>query len=211
MPDAPEEAQDGEPLAAMPTPDDGTRASDEQAWDEGTRPAGPQPDPDARYSPQQQAAGQHLIDVHDALRGELDQLRDLVEQVGQGHADASAVRSFINRMTIRQNDWTLGVYCASYCRAVAGHHSLEDQSVFPHLRGADPQLDPVITRLGEEHEVITTLLDRIDEALIALVSHEEDGMERVRAEVDLLGDALLSHLSYEERELVEPLARLGFY
>jgi len=28
---------------------------------------------------------------------------------------------------------------------------------------------------------------------------------------DLLSDALLSHLSYEERELVEPLARLGFY
>jgi hypothetical protein len=27
--------------------------------------------------------------------------------------------------------------------------------------------------------------------------------------VDLLTDSLLSHLSYEERELVEPLARLG--
>ena len=31
----------------------------------------------------------------------------------------------------------------------------------------------------------------------------------VQAAVDLLTDALLSHLSYEERELVEPLARLG--
>lgn len=29
--------------------------------------------------------------------------------------------------------------------------------------------------------------------------------------MDFLTDALLSHLSYEERELVEPLARLGFY
>jgi len=36
-------------------------------------------------------------------------------------------------------------------------------------------------------------------------------MERARAVMDLFGDALLSHLSYEERELVEPLARLGFY
>ena len=207
----PPDDPNGAPLAATPTPDDGTRASDEQAWDESTRPAGPPPDPDARYSPQEQAAGQHLIDVHDALRGELDQLRELIGQVAGGHADASAVRSYINRMTIRQNDWTLGVYCASYCRAVAGHHSLEDQSVFPHLRGADPQLDPVITRLREEHEVITALLDRIDEALVALISREDGAMERVRAEVDLLGDALLSHLSYEERELVEPLARLGFY
>ena len=28
---------------------------------------------------------------------------------------------------------------------------------------------------------------------------------------DLFSDALLSQLAYEERELVEPLARLGFY
>jgi hypothetical protein len=27
--------------------------------------------------------------------------------------------------------------------------------------------------------------------------------------VDLLSDTLLSHLSYEERELIEPIARLG--
>ena len=32
----------------------------------------------------------------------------------------------------------------------------------------------------------------------------------LREAVDLLTDTLLSHLSYEERELVEPLARLGF-
>ena len=36
-------------------------------------------------------------------------------------------------------------------------------------------------------------------------------MAGLRAAVDLLTDALHSHLSYEERELVEPLARLGFY
>jgi iron-sulfur cluster repair protein YtfE (RIC family) len=195
----------------VPTPDDGSRASERSAWNEATRPQGPRPDPQARYSPRQQAAGQHLIDVHDALRGELDQLRDLVEQVSSGQAGADDVRSFINRMTIRQNNWTLGVYCASYCRAVAGHHSLEDQSVFPHLRRADTALEPVIDRLAEEHEVITELLDRIDAALVALVSSAEDGLDQVRAAVDLLSDALLSHLSYEERELVEPLARLGFY
>ena len=32
----------------------------------------------------------------------------------------------------------------------------------------------------------------------------------IRATVDLLTDALLPHFSYEERELVEPLARHGF-
>jgi hypothetical protein len=32
---------------------------------------------------------------------------------------------------------------------------------------------------------------------------------RLREAVDLLSDVLLSHLSYEERELVEPRSRLG--
>jgi hypothetical protein len=36
-------------------------------------------------------------------------------------------------------------------------------------------------------------------------------MEELRAAVDLLTDAMSSHFSYEERELTEPLARLGFY
>jgi hypothetical protein len=36
-------------------------------------------------------------------------------------------------------------------------------------------------------------------------------LEPLRAAVDLLADTMASHLSYEERMLVEPLARYGFY
>jgi hypothetical protein len=36
-------------------------------------------------------------------------------------------------------------------------------------------------------------------------------MAQLVSVVDLLDDVLRSHLSYEERELVEPLARVGFY
>ena len=210
---APARPADGgaQAFAVVPTPDAGVRLSDERAWDDATRPAGPAPDPDARYSADQQAAGRHLIDVHDALRAELDRLRDLIDQVERGESGAGDVRAYLNRMTIRQNQWTLGVYCMSYCRIVAGHHTLEDRSVFPHLRRRDPRLGDVIGRLEEEHDVITGLLDRIDGALVAMVEPDGDGVAQVRAAVDLLSDALLSHLSYEERELVEPLARLGFY
>lgn len=35
--------------------------------------------------------------------------------------------------------------------------------------------------------------------------------ERLQGAVDLLTDVPLSHFSYEEHELVEPLARFGFY
>ncbi|HEY1275978.1 MAG TPA: LLM class flavin-dependent oxidoreductase [Thermoleophilaceae bacterium] len=202
---------EGAPLTAVPVPDDGTRLSDERAWDESTRPGGPAPDPERRYTPDQQAAGRHLIDVHDALRAELNRLRDLIEQVARGTADPAAARSFINRMAIRQNNWTLGVFCESYCHVVANHHTLEDRSVFPHLRRSDPELAAVLDRLHEEHEVIAELLERVDGALVELVTPDRDGIDGVRATVDLLTDALLSHFSYEERELVEPLARHGFY
>ncbi|HEV7195835.1 MAG TPA: hemerythrin domain-containing protein, partial [Pedococcus sp.] len=103
-----------------------------------------------------------------------------------------------------------GAYCAQYCRAVAGHHSMEDQAIFPHLRGADTRLSPVIDRLEQEHHVIHGVLESVDAALVHLVEHPGD-LSRLDEAVDQLSDTLLSHLSYEENQLVEPLARLGFY
>ncbi|HEY8307595.1 MAG TPA: LLM class flavin-dependent oxidoreductase, partial [Lapillicoccus sp.] len=196
-------------LDVRPTPDDGTRFSDQAAWDESTRPTFPVP-AWFHYSAQQQAAPQHLIDVHDYLRSELGRLRDLVEQVRDGRTSVGSARSAINRMTLRQNNWTLGAYCEQYCRVVTGHHSLEDASMFPHLRRVEGAA-PVVDRLQEEHEVIAELLDHLDRALVALVGDEEAGTEQQLQEVlDLVTDALLSHLSYEERELLHPLAQSGF-
>jgi alkanesulfonate monooxygenase SsuD/methylene tetrahydromethanopterin reductase-like flavin-dependent oxidoreductase (luciferase family)/hemerythrin-like domain-containing protein len=197
-------------LAVTPTPDDGTRFSDVHVWDESTRPSGPAPDPERSYTPQQEAAGRHLVDVHDHLRGELAQVRDLVEQVASGLMEPGVARSHINTMTMRQNSWTLGAYCESYCRVVTTHHTIEDQSMFPHLRRSEPALAPVIDRLQEEHHAIHDVLEGVDRALVAFVA-DPAGIDELRGAVDLLTDTLLSHLSYEERELVEPLARHGFY
>ena len=113
-------------------------------------------------------------------------------------------------MTMRQNNWTLGTYCESYCRVVTMHHTIEDRSMFPHLRRADPRLGPVVERLQQEHLVIHDVLEGVDRALVALVTGP-DGIDALQASVDLLSDTLLSHLSYDERELVEPLARLGMH
>jgi alkanesulfonate monooxygenase SsuD/methylene tetrahydromethanopterin reductase-like flavin-dependent oxidoreductase (luciferase family) len=197
-------------LAGVATPDDGTRLSAEQVWDEAARPTGPASDPARVYTAHEQAAGRHLVDVHDQLRAELTQLRDIADQVAAGALDPGTARSHLQTMTLRQNNWTLGVYCESYCRIVTTHHTLEDQSVFPHLRRAEPGLAPVVDRLSEEHQAIHGVIERVDRALVAFVSGP-DGMKELRAAIDLLTDTLLSHLSYEERELVEPLARLGFY
>jgi alkanesulfonate monooxygenase SsuD/methylene tetrahydromethanopterin reductase-like flavin-dependent oxidoreductase (luciferase family) len=198
------------PLAVEPTPDDGSRLSPEPVWDEAARPTAPPQDGERRYTADQQAAGRHLVDVHDGLRAELERICDLLEQVGQGSVDPSAVRSLLNRMTIRQNKWAVGVHCQAYCRILTGHHTLEDRGIFPHLGRRDPQLAAVLERLEEEHEAIADLLDRVDATLVALVASEDGALDSVRSTMDVLTDALLSHFAYEERELVEPLARFGY-
>ena len=194
-------------FTVTPTPDDGSRLSPVPLWDEKERPAGPPPDPDRQYSPAELAASQQLVDIHDHLRAELTQVRDLIGQVLDGSIGPGSARSAINEMTMRQNNWTVGAYCAAYCRVVTTHHAIEDQALFPRLRGADPRLAPVVDRLASEHVVIHEVLDSMDRALVAFVADPASGIQLRRA-ADELSDTLLSHLSYEERELVEPLARL---
>ncbi|HEX6149220.1 LLM class flavin-dependent oxidoreductase [Nocardioides sp.] len=161
-------------------------------------------------------AGQHLVDIHDGLRAELTQIRDVLAQVRQGHLTVGQARSAVNTMTLRQNNWTLGAYCEAYCRFVTGHHTLEDRSVFPHLRRVEPGLVPVLDRLEEEHLLIHGVLEEFDRALVRLVTDEGSGrsgeaaLAEVQRVVDRLSETLLDHLDYEEKHLVEPLDRHGF-
>jgi iron-sulfur cluster repair protein YtfE (RIC family) len=203
-------AEDGTELGLTPTPDSGERLSSVRVWDEDTRPAGPTPPAGAVYSRRGRIIGGHLIEVHDHLRAELGRVRDLVGQVREGAADAGSARSAINEMTMRQNDWALGAYCASYCRFVTGHHMLEDEAVFPHLRASEADLGPVLDRLADEHKAIHQVLNDVDQALVDHLRNPADfaGLQQA---VDILTDTLLSHLAYEEAQLVEPLARHGFY
>ncbi|MEV0156949.1 LLM class flavin-dependent oxidoreductase [Micromonospora sp. NPDC050686] len=197
-------------LAVRPTPDPGVRLTDHGRWDESTRPVAPPAPAGQTYTPHQQAVGAHLVDVHDHLRQELGQVRDLLEQVERGVVSAGEARGVLNRMTMRQNNWTLGAYCAAYCTVVTQHHGLEDNSIFPYLRRADSGLAPVLDRLEEEHVVIHDVVESVDRALVDLI-RDPDDFTALRRAVDVLTDTLLSHLSYEEQQIVEPLARYGFY
>lgn len=209
---APPARTDPAQLTVTPTPDDGVRLSQTRIWDEAARPTRPVADPSAEgYPASSHQAGAELVAVHDMLRGELTNIRDLVAQVREGRVSPASARSAINQMTMRQNNWTMGAYCESYCRVVTQHHSLEDAAVFPRLRAHDPGLGPVLDRLKQEHEGIHHVLDDVDRALLRYVTAPDNDDAGLQAAIDLLTDTLLSHLAYEERELIEPLSRYGFW
>ena len=193
------------------TPDDGRRLSADPVWDESIRPTGPARDPERAYAPSELASAQHLIDIHDHLRGEMAQIRSLVAQVTDGSLPPGPARNHINEMALRSNRWTVGAHCAGYHYLVTTHHTLEDQAMLPGLRRADTRLAPVLDRLSEEHGIIHHVLQRVDRALVEFVADGDGADDGLRAIVDQLSDALLSHLAYEERELVEPLARAHLF
>ncbi|GIH15428.1 LLM class flavin-dependent oxidoreductase [Rugosimonospora africana] len=207
----------GAPSAFATTPPPATRLTEHRLWDESERPVRPPTPAGQVYSERARTVGGHLIEVHDHLREELTQIRDLIDQVKRGAASVSRARAALNEMTLRQNNWTLGAYCASYCTMLTQHHGIEDGSIFPHLRRSDPALVPVIDRLQQEHVVIHEVVEAVDRALVDLVRAADDGhpapedFDGIQNAVDVLTDTLLSHLSYEEQQIVEPIARHGFF
>jgi hypothetical protein len=195
---------------SRPAPAPGEREGSSRFWDEAARPVAPPAPAGHQYSARGRAVGRHLTEVHDHLRQELDQIRDLLEQVKQGSMSAGAARAALNKMTLRQNNWTLGAYCAAYCSMITAHHGLEDRAIFPHLREADPGLVPVIDRLEHEHVIIHEVVEGVDKALVELVARPDDFSE-LQAAIDALTESLRSHLAYEEQQITEPLSRFGFF
>jgi hemerythrin-like domain-containing protein len=154
------------------------------------------------------AGQQMLLAIHQHLRQELAKLRDVIQEVREGRSSATEARTYLDTMTMRQNYWTLGAFCAAYCRVVSLHHAIEDQQLFQDLEDADASLGPVLERLKHEHEGIAKVLGEIDAALVAMVE-DEQRLDETEIAVNHLSDALLAHLNYEEDQLLEPIGRLA--
>jgi hypothetical protein len=187
--------------------------------DESTRPRVTDPDEVRTGHPNQQL----LTQVHAHLREELARLTETLEQlVASGSDDVVGrdagvgdVRAFLSRMAGRQNSYSLGAFCAAYCRTVATHHAIEDARMFPDIAAADPALRPVVDRLESEHLVIAGHLDALDRAVVSMVAGDgggdgggRNGTQAVLGAATALTRVLRSHLDYEEEQLLGPLGRL---
>ncbi|MFD3688877.1 hemerythrin domain-containing protein [Nocardiopsis sp. NPDC058631] len=147
----------------------------------------------AREAQRIEALGDQLVKIHDMLRGQLTDLRTAL--------DSPDTRTG----TTAQLDQQIRKQCLSFCEFLHGHHTAEDEHMFPGLATSHPGLAPVLERLTREHSVISRALDRIQE----LASGPEAGSGPVREEVEHLAAQVEAHLDYEEAQIVEALNSYG--
>jgi hypothetical protein len=87
-----------------------------------------------------------------------------------------------------------------YRDAIHGHHTAEDQGVFPQLRGQQPSLAATLDQLSADHRRIDPLLERGDRAFAQLPATAE-----AAAVVAELSSLLDPHLAIEEAQVVPHL------
>ena len=96
------------------------------------------------------------------------------------------------------------IYCHGFCAALDGHHRGEDHALFPAIRAAHPELEPVLRQLTQDHSMIAHLLAGLQAAVdrAAPVAELERHIEGVAAIME-------SHFRYEERQLLGVLETLS--
>lgn len=176
---------------------------DIQFLDDATRPAIPEL---PALTAAQKAPGEHLKMIHDHLRDNMVVLGRLIERAAEGKASIDDIKAETADLVMVSNYRRFGTLCGQYCQFVHGHHSIEDQAIFPSIAAQGPAFKAIADRLQAEHVVVHHLLEKLIDALIALAdapgrAHFEDAVEVFRA----LEKVLLSHLGYEEEAIGDAL------
>jgi hypothetical protein len=154
----------------------------------------------------QREAGQHLKMIHDHLRHNMVTLGNLIERASQGKASVEEVKAETADLAMVANYRRFGTLCGQYCQFVHGHHSIEDQALFPSIAAQGPAFKAIADRLQAEHVVVHELLERLIDGLIALADAPAPDKFEIAVEVyRALEKVLLSHLGYEEEAIGDAL------
>lgn len=175
--------------------------------DDSTRPAAPRLE---GVTPAQKLAGQHLVEIHNHLRDNMQVLDRLIERASRGEVSAAEVAMETAGLAMVANYRRFGNLCGQYCQFVEMHHSIEDQMIFPAIARQGEGFRRVAERLRAEHVVVHTLLERLIDALAALAREPgADNFEAARTVYAALERVLLSHLGYEEESIGDALGYFG--
>lgn len=122
--------------------------------------------------------------VHTRLRQSLQIARDAIDKDGPRSAD-------------------LRLFCTGFCTALDGHHRREDDTMFPEILAAHPDLADVLRELTRDHHMLAHLLGELQRAVDA--DHDAATLHR---HLDGIEAVMETHFRYEEKRLLEPLAAL---
>ncbi len=175
--------------------------------DDATRPTVPRLE---GLTPAQRYAGEHLKEIHDHLRENMQRIRALIAGAADGQVTPAQVAEETASLLMVENFRRFGNLCGQYCQVVHTHHSIEDAYVFPAIAAISDGYRRVAERLQAEHLVVHDLLERQIETLNVLVTepsaeHFADAVEVYEA----LERVLASHLGYEEEQIGDALGYYG--
>ncbi|MFJ4094293.1 hemerythrin domain-containing protein [Kitasatospora sp. NPDC089913] len=135
------------------------------------------------------ALGRQLSLAHDELLRLINDLKS-----GAGHR--------------RTGGGTLAAHCLAFCGALETHHRGEDDGLFAQLVRERPDLAGTVTKLVEDHGLISSILTRVAELARAAATDGGEGPdEAIRRELDGLAAIMESHFRYEERVIGAALDR----
>lgn len=158
----------------------------------------------------QRAGGEHLKEIHNHLRHNMQTLGRLIERARAGQVTADEAATEASGLAMVANLRRFGNLCGQYCSVVNVHHSIEDQALFPAIAAQGPAFKAIADRLVAEHVVVHELLLRLVEALSVLAREpDDDSFEAAVTLYQALERVLLSHLGYEEDAIGDALGYFG--
>jgi hypothetical protein len=184
------------------------RPLDELTVDYGTRPKAPKIE---GATDEHRRRGRHLADVHKMYLRDIDEVGHILTQVESGARQASELAEAVQGLEMARNYRVFGTLCGRECHVLTIHHTIEDRQLFPVLaaRGSTG-LRAVVQRLQEEHLVVHELIERLEDAAMALMTAPgPDTFAEARETFRALERVVRSHFGYEETELEEALGYHG--
>lgn len=99
------------------------------------------------------------------------------------------------------DDDTLVAHCLAFCAALRSHHRGEDTGMFAELLRERPDLAGTVSKLVEDHELVSSILSRIAELADDAARSRGPVPEAIGRELDGLAALMESHFAYEQRAI----------